>query len=189
MSHKFARTLRAMKVAILLTGAALASDCTTGATADGHPAATTPASDSVMIVEAKAFMNGYAEELRAGDRAAMAKRYDRQGAWMVGNGRALKTSYDSIVAFYAGPAWQPPATFQWKDLAYEPQGANAILVVGEFAWAFAPGTAPIIMSYSALLQHQDGQWRLHLEDESGDPMVMAKVMASMDTITAKAKQK
>lgn len=171
-------------LAVLLTGA-----CTTQTVADANTAgAASGASDSSVVAEAKAFMESYAKDLVAGNRAAISARYDRRGAWLVGHGRAAKTSYDSIAAQYAGTGWQPPATFAWKDLAYEPQGPNAVLVVGRFEGGFVPGATPLVMSYSALLQRQDGVWRIHLEDESGDPVVMAKLMASMDTTAGAAKQ-
>ena len=184
MSRHSPRTLLTA-VALLAAGA-----CTTQTVADSASgSAMSGATDSTMIVEVKAFMDGYAKDLLAGNRVGIGERYDRQGAWMVGNGLAAKQSYDSITARYAGPSWQPPASFTWKDLAYEPQGVNAVLVVGRFAWGMAAGSEPLVASYSALLQRQDGQWRIHLEDESADPIVMAKLLASMDTTAAKPKQK
>src|SRR5205085_12180898 len=38
------------------------------------------------VREAEAFMAAYAQDLRSGDRAAIAGRCDRRGAWRVGNG-------------------------------------------------------------------------------------------------------
>jgi hypothetical protein len=173
-----------LALAVLVAGA-----CTTQTVADANTATTaTGVSDSAMVVEAVAFMESYARDLVAGNRTGIAERYDRRGAWLVGHGKAKKESYDSIAAQYAGASWQPPATFVWKDLAYEPQGPNAIMVVGRFEWGGAPGAPPMVMSYSGLLQRQDGQWRIHLEDESADPLVLAKLMATMDTTGAKARQ-
>jgi hypothetical protein len=177
---------RAVGVAI---AALLAGACTTQTVADANTAsAATGVSDTAMVAEAVAFMESYAGDLLAGNRTGIAERYDRQGAWLVGHGQANKKPYDSIAAQYAAASWQPPSAFAWKDLAYEPQGPNAIVVVGKFEWGAAPGAPPLVMSYSGLLQRQDGQWRIHLEDESADPLVLAKLMATMDTSSAKARQ-
>lgn len=176
---------RAAGVAI---AALLAGACTTQTVADANTAsAATGVSDTAMVAEAVAFMEAYGKDLVAGNRVGIAERYDRQGAWLVGHGKAKKEPYDSIVAQYAAASWQPPSTFAWKDLVYEPQGPNAVLVVGRFEGAFVPGAPPLLFSYSALLQRQDGQWRIHLEDESGDPLVMAKLMSGMDTTAGKPK--
>lgn len=119
-----------------------------------------------LTAEATAFMAAYADELRAGDRAAIAARYDRRGAWRVGDGTAVLDSWERISAIYAGTQWQPPAAFEWRDLAYEPAGPDSVVVVGRFAWTPAAGQAPLVFSYTALLVRQDGALRIRLEDES-----------------------
>ena len=121
---------------------------------------------TALRAEAERFMADYGAELRAGDRAAIARRYDRRGAWRVGHGDAVLESWDRIQATYAGAQWQPPAAFEWRDLAYEVAGPDAVVVVGRFAWTPAAGRPPMIFSYTGLLVRQDGQLRIRLEDES-----------------------
>ena len=115
--------------------------------------------------EALMFMARYAEELRSGDRAAIARRYDRRGAWRVGNGRSVLESWADIRAYYAGDQWSPPASFHWRDLSYEVLGGDAVVVTGLFLWGPA-GREPVTASYTALLVRQDGELRIRLEDES-----------------------
>jgi len=124
--------------------------------------------DDDVEAEARAFMESYARDLQAGAREAIIARYDRRGAYMVGNGRKQLLPVDSLRAIYTGAGWQPPATFTWRDLSYEVLGDDAVMVVGRFEWTDADGkTLPI--SYTGLLLRQDGQWRIRLEDESVSP--------------------
>ncbi len=126
-----------------------------------------PAEVQVTLrAEAERFMATYAEELRAGDRAAIARRYDRRGAWRVGHGEAVLETWDRIEAVYAGTQWQPPVAFEWSDLAYELAGPDSVVVVGRFAWTPAQGRPPFVYSYTALLVRHDGQLHIRLEDES-----------------------
>ena len=118
------------------------------------------------VEEATAFMASYADDLRAGNRTAIAARYDRSGAWRVGDGMAQLDTWERISAIYASAQWQPPAAFEWRDLAYEPAGPDAVVVVGRFAWTPAAGQPPLVYSYTALLIRRDGVWRIRLEDES-----------------------
>ena len=120
-------------------------------------------------VEAQAFMEAYAADLRAGDRAAIAARYDRSGAWRLGHGEKSFEQWPAIRDFYAGPHWQPPASFEWRDLSFEPAGPDAMVIAGLFRWGAAGGGEPRTYSYTALLVRQDGELRIRLEDESGAP--------------------
>lgn len=121
-----------------------------------------------MLTEARAFMRSYGAELRAGDRAAIARRYHRGGAWRVGNGEKSFDSWAEIEAFYVGGRWTPLAGFKWRDLSYEPLGADAVVVVGLFRWN-PQRRAPVTVSYTGLLVRQDGELRIRLEDESAAP--------------------
>ncbi len=130
-------------------------------------AALEAADAALAAAEAEDFMHGYAEELRAGDRAAIARRYHRGGAWRVGHGEKRMESWARIEAYYAGAGWSPPASFQWRELSYEQLGEDAFVVVGLFDWGPAGGGAPVTYSYTGLLVRQDGALRIRLEDESG----------------------
>jgi hypothetical protein len=116
--------------------------------------------------EAAAFMAAYGRELIAGDRAAIARRYHRGGAWRVGHGLKSFESWPAIEGFYAGEHWARPASFEWQDLSYEVLGPDAVVVVGLFRWRLAAGGEPLTLSYTALLVRQDGELRIRLEDES-----------------------
>jgi len=128
-----------------------------------------PAIDHPQVAaEAAAFMQAYGDDLRAGDRAALARRYHRGGAWRVGHGARAFESWEEIRASYA-TRWRPPAAFAWMELSYEPLGPDAVVVVGRFEWGRGEGLAPLIGSYTGLLVRQDGELRLRLEDESLAP--------------------
>ena len=131
-----------------------------------------------VVQEARTFMEGYARDLLAGDRAAVAARYDRSGAYFLGNGRKEFTPYDSIVAQYAAATWTPPASFAWRDLSFEPAGPDAVVVAGQFIWGAAAGAPSLTMSYTALLHRQEGALRIRVEDESFDPSTLPPRPAS-----------
>lgn len=153
------RSLRAPWLLLLVTGAC--------ATARPTPA-DAPPGESTVVREAEAFMEGYARDLREGNRAAIIGRYDRRGGYLVGNGRKEFMPLDSIRAIYEG-GWGPPATFAWENLSYEPAGPDAVVVTGQFVWGPTGGAAPIRASYTGLLLRQDGQLRIRVEDESFAP--------------------
>lgn len=153
-----------MKSPILLA-AALALPTLSGCMAL-QPPGPAVADTRAVAAEAQAFMESYASDLRSGDRAAIAARYFRGGAWFVGNGEKRFLANAGIEAIYAGAEWSPPASFAWRDLSFEPLGADAVVVVGLFDWGAAEGQAPVTVSYTGLLLRQDGELRLRLEDES-----------------------
>jgi hypothetical protein len=121
--------------------------------------------DQKVIAEAQAFMEELAAELRKGDRAAVAARYSRRGAWLVRGGEKQFLTYPAIVARYARDGWRPPLAFEWKDLAYEPVGRDAVLVLGKFIWTSPPPRPPGTVTYTGLLIRENGGLRLRLEDE------------------------
>jgi len=127
-------------------------------------AAAQPPAEAPIVAEARAFMDGYARDLIAGDRAAIAGRYERRGAWRLGEGGGEFDSYARIVAGYAGPRWTAPRRFEWQDLRYRRAGTDAVQVTGRFAWTPADGR-PRPFSYSALLVREEDALRIRLEDE------------------------
>jgi hypothetical protein len=90
------------------------------------------AADSATVAEARAFMEAYAIDLRAGNREAIVARYDTSGTWLVGHGLADFTRTDSLRARYA------------------------------------PG-----------MRRRNGEWRIRLEDESGDPVALTRIAATV----------
>ena len=128
------------------------------------------AAQASLVAEAQAFMASYARDLIAGDRAAIAARYDRNGSWVVGNGRKMFSTAAATEAYYAGPGWQPPGGFEWRDLSYEVAGPDSVVVVGTFVWKPKDGSPERIVSYTGLLIRRDGGLRIRVEDESALPL-------------------
>jgi len=149
------RTIAALQMALLL-----------GACAPLQPAGPARAAPAAAVTEAEAFMAGYARDLLSGDRAAIAGRYDRRGAYRMGNGVKEFMPYPQIVSQYATDWGGPPAAFEWQDLSYEPITADAVAVVGKFRWTPRSGRPPLTLSYTGLLVRQDGELRIRIEDES-----------------------
>jgi len=129
-----------------------------------------PARAADIVTEAKAFMAAYAQDLAKGDRAALAARYDREGAHMIFAGQREFATHAQIAADYA-KTWQPPASFEWRDLTYEPAGPDAVVVTGGFLWGLKSGVMPV--AYTALLRRQDGALRIRLEHETPEPQPKA----------------
>jgi hypothetical protein len=128
---------------------------------------TDPAAASALVREAEAFMEGYARDLRGGERERIIERYDPRGAYFVGQGRKTLLPLDSIQASYRG-RWRPPFSFEWQDLSYEVVGPDAVVVTGRFTWGLS-AEQRLSFSYTGLLLRQDGRLRIRLEDESGAP--------------------
>lgn len=121
--------------------------------------------------DAQEFMAGYARDLRAGDRQAIAARYDQRGAYIAGGGEQQLTTPEAIRARYQNVGWSAPARFEWRGLSYEPVGSDAVLVSGKFEWTTSAGqTLPA--SYTALLVRQDGVLRIRAEHEDVAPSAL-----------------
>ncbi len=134
----------------------------------GMPAAPS-ATPRGVADEARSFMDAYARDLLAGDRAAIAARYDSAGAYFVGNGLKEFAPYEAIRSRYAGAEWAPPRSFEWRDLSFEVAGPDAVVVTGLFTWGTCPGAPPLVLSYTGLLVRRGGRLRIRLEDESASP--------------------
>ena len=137
-------------------------------------------SNEQIVSEAQAFMEGYAKDLRAKDGTAVAARYHKSGAYILGNGHKMYAPYDSIQVRYT-ERWRGPDSFEWQDLTFESIGANTILVLGKFLWGNDNFDEPATFSYAGLLKRQDGELRIRAEDESVDPMSMKEFICKPDT--------
>ncbi|QKK03045.1 MAG: nuclear transport factor 2 family protein [Pseudomonadota bacterium] len=113
--------------------------------------------------EAQHFMERYAADLRRHDRAAVAQRYDRDGATVIFNGERNASTFDEIVARYRDQ-WIGPVSFEWQDLAFQVLGPDTVIVTCEFDWGAQDGIERY--SYSGILQRQEGELRIRLEVES-----------------------
>ena len=114
--------------------------------------------------DAPAFMAAYARDLSAGDRAAIAGRYSRSGAYSLGFGAKSLDSPEAITKRYAGPAWQKPDAFEWQDLSYEQLGPATCLVAGGFRWTKQGRTGTL--AYTSVLRAEEGGLRIMLEHEN-----------------------
>lgn len=124
------------------------------------------AAESALVGEARAFMEAYQADLIAGDREAIAARYDPSGAFIMGGGLKDFETHAAIERRYIED-WSPPAAFGWRDLSYDQVGPDTVIVAGLFDWTW-PDAAPEIWSYSAVLVRRGGKLRIRLEHE--DPM-------------------
>ena len=124
--------------------------------------------EAPIVAEARAFMEAYAKELSSGNRAALAARYDRRGAWRVGMGMKRLFDHAELTELYR-TKWPQPAAFAWEDLSYEVAGPDAVVVLGKFLWTQKAGEKAERLTYTGLLVRQDGVLRIRLEDEDPEP--------------------
>ncbi|HEX8696767.1 MAG TPA: hypothetical protein VF746_30390 [Longimicrobium sp.] len=141
----------------------LAAGCSAGPR-PGDPASA-PGNSAALVGEAQAFMESYARDLLAGERDLLVGRYDPRGAYMVGDGEKAFLPPDSIRAIYHG-RWRPPASFEWRNLSYEPVGPDAVVVTGQFVWGVSAERQLPPYAYTALLVRHDGRFRIRVENES-----------------------
>lgn len=139
-------------------------------------------SNEHVIAEAQAFMEGYAQDLRAKNGTAVAARYNRSGFHSMGFGHKKFTPYDSVRVSYE-ERWRGPDSFEWQNLSFEPITSDAIMVLGQFLWGNDNIAEPMTFSYTGLLVRQDGELRIRVEDESGDPMSMKGMICPPDSTT------
>jgi hypothetical protein len=136
-------------------------------------AARAQSADSAIVAEARAFMDGYARELAAADREAIAARYDRGGAYLIFDGEREFSEW-SVLAERYRTRWMPPVAFEFRDLVFEPVGTAGVVVNGDFYWTVEAGRPPLRFDYTALLVRQEGELRIRLEDEAAHPAPPAR---------------
>jgi quercetin dioxygenase-like cupin family protein len=130
------------------------------------PKPSLPTSHDVSATERelREFYDKYREDLVKQRREEIANRYDPRGYFSVGNGRKELVSFEENKRRYLKD-WTGPKAFEWRDLSYEILSPTAAAVVGLGEWTAASGQK-IVLSYTALLTKQAGQWRIRVEDES-----------------------
>ena len=109
----------------------------------------------------------YAEDLRQQRREAIVDRYDRRGAYLMGNGSKRFQTFEQIKDVYM-TEWSGPKSFEWKDLSVEVLSKDSAAVTARFEWTTAAGQV-LNFSYTGVLVRQDGKWRIRVEDESTTP--------------------
>ena len=115
----------------------------------------------------RALYDGYAEDLRQGRREGIVDRYDRRGAYLMGNGSKRLQTFEQIKDVYMNK-WSGPKAFEWKDLSVEVLSKDIATVMARFEWTTASGQV-LNFSYTGVLVKQDGKWRIRIEDESTSP--------------------
>jgi Nuclear transport factor 2 (NTF2) domain len=114
------------------------------------------------VVEARRFMAAYASDLRGHDTVALANRYDRNGAYMILNGKKTFRSFEEINTVYK-EQWAGPTRFEWFGLTYTVTDEDSVLVMGQFNWGTKSDTQRF--SYTGLLKREQGKFHILLEDE------------------------
>jgi len=125
------------------------------------PAAAQP--EAPLIEEARRFMQSYGRDLARGDRAAIAARYDRTGAFFLVAGGREFVSHADLTRDYR-ERWTPPTSFEWRELHFDAAGTDAVVVNGSFLWGAEAGQR--VITYTGFLRRQDGELRIRLEDET-----------------------
>jgi hypothetical protein len=152
---------RMLAASLLILAGVIAASAQSPSTA-GKPQGMSATERSV-----REFFDSYAEDLRGSKREAIADRYDRRGAYMVGNGSKELVPFEQVKDRYLNK-WSGPKAFNWKDLSVEIVSKNSAVVTGLFEWQTPSGTT-FKYSYTGLLIKQEGKWRIRLEDESTAP--------------------
>ena len=126
-----------------------------------------PASRSAdaLVSEAHGFITEYAVELSHGNRDALVRRYDRRGAFFVGEGTKEYWPGDSISRWYRHH-WPAPEFVEFRNLSYEPLGDSAVAVIGQFRWTAKQTTDTAMYAYTAILLRQNDHLVIRVEDES-----------------------
>lgn len=123
--------------------------------------------DPPIVAEARVFMQRYGDDLRAGDRAAVAARYDEPGVWIARSGTVFAVTHAEVADRYSTD-WQAPGAFAWGELTYVPIGDEAVSVLGRFEWTPAEGETESI-TYNGLLVRTPQGLRIRIEDETPIP--------------------
>lgn len=125
-----------------------------------------PAQPARIVREADEFMASYARDLTRGDRKSIAGRYDPGGAYLVRNGKINFLAMPQLISRYGNAQWTPPPAFEWKDLAFEPLGADAVVVLGYYRCNCGTNGSAKGGSYHALLKRSREGLRIRIEDET-----------------------
>ena len=124
----------------------------------------TPAPTDDALTDVREFMAGYARELAAGERAAIAERYDPAGSVVLLNGGTIVSTHAQTRTRYQ-ENWTPPLAFAWDSLSYHPIEPGVVLVVGRFEWVRAAADTSVY-SYGGILRMTPQGWRIRSEIET-----------------------
>ena len=115
----------------------------------------------------QAVLDSIARDLTSNNRAALVARYDKRGAFFLGNWGAELVPFDSLSTQIYGSDWKPPARFAWHDVHIEALGPRTSIVYAQFAWWTAAGDSSLT-SYTGVFVNDGRSWRIRSEHESPD---------------------
>ncbi len=156
LTHRFGMTLMAL--------ALLAAACAPGAT----PAPRRDGPPMDLRAAAAAHYEAYGSALATPRRDAIAGFYHPEGALVVFNGVARRSTRAELDARYRGP-WSPPAFFAWEGLTFDAIGADQVIVTGGFRWQGAGQRDTVPYIYAALLVAVDSGLAIVFEHETLRP--------------------
>ena len=118
--------------------------------------------------ELRAFYDSYADDIRQHRPDAIAKKYDSDGVWFLGNGAKRHSSFEDNKKYYT-TKWKGPKNFDFKDLTFELTDARSAVVFGKFEWQAESDDKPTTCSYTGILHRNAGKWLIRVEHESCPP--------------------
>ncbi|HET7537796.1 MAG TPA: hypothetical protein VFJ90_15160 [Candidatus Didemnitutus sp.] len=138
---------------------------TSSAPAASQPAPAHPAETAGQIPpDAKAFMDAYAKDLKAGNRDSIIARYHSQGVFILAVGVDDLMRPRQIADFYR-TQWQPPHAIAWRNLRYRSLSPETILIEGGFDWQQTADKPAQYFSYGAILIKEPTGFHIRSEIE------------------------
>ncbi len=151
-------------LAVLTTFAVLTTSCAPrpapGSPPDGMPAD--------LKARAAAFYEAYGSALATPRRGDLAGFYHQDGALIVFNGEARRSTRAELQSRYQG-SWSPPAFFAWDGLTFDSIGPGEVIVTGGFRWQGAGQRDTVPYVYAALLVAADSGLAIVFEHETLRP--------------------
>ena len=115
----------------------------------------------------QAVLDSIARDLTSNNRAALVARYDKRGAFFLGNWGAELVPFDSLPKQIYGYNWKPPVQFTWRNVHIETLGPRSSIVYAQFLWRTAAGDS-VLTSYTGVFVKDGRNWRIRSEHESPD---------------------
>ncbi len=115
----------------------------------------------------QAVLGSIARDLTSNNRSALVARYDRRGAFFLGNWGAELILFDSLPTQVYGSDWEPPVEFTWRNVHIEALGPRSAIVCAQFLWRTATGDS-LLTSYTGVFVKDGRNWRIRSEHESPD---------------------
>ncbi len=112
-------------------------------------------------------LDSIARDLTSNNRTALVARYDKRGAFFLGNWGAELVPFDSLSNQIYGSDWKPPARFAWHNVHIEALGPRTSIVYAQFVWWTAGGDS-VLTSYTGVFVRDGRNWRIRSEHESPD---------------------